>query len=56
MKPAQHKEPGTVLIHPTTCNSPQKIIAFQRRTGLHIVVTSTGTAHGVPGLLMGGAA
>lgn len=54
MKSAQHKGSGAVLIHPATCSSLAKIQAFQRRTGLQIVVSLTGKAHAIP--CAGGAA
>ncbi len=56
MRTAQHKGPGTVLIHPTACSSLQKILAFQRRTGLQLVITGTGTVQAVPSQCAGGAA
>ncbi|MBV4500762.1 hypothetical protein [Pseudomonas shirazensis] len=48
MKSAQYKEPGVVLIHPTTCSSLTKIRAFQQNTGLQVVVSNTGKAHAIP--------
>lgn len=47
MNSAQYKEPGVVLIHPTACTSLNKIRAFQQSTGLQVVVSNTGKAHGV---------
>ncbi|UVL65742.1 hypothetical protein [Pseudomonas sp. B21-031] len=47
MKSAQHKGSVTVLIHPTACSSLAKIQAFQRSTGLQLVVTQDGKAHAV---------
>lgn len=48
MKTAQYNGSRAVLIHPTTCNSLAKIQAFQRRTGMQVVVSSTGKAHAIP--------
>lgn len=48
MKSAQYKGQGAVLIHPTACSSSQKVLAFQRRTGLQVVITPTGTAQAIP--------
>ncbi|WP_160015255.1 hypothetical protein [Pseudomonas sp. Irchel s3f19] len=55
MKSAQYKELGKVLIHPTTCSSLQKVLAFQRRTGLQIVINQFGTAQAIPAQCAGGA-
>ncbi|WP_277593041.1 hypothetical protein [Pseudomonas chlororaphis] len=54
MKTAQYNGPGAVLIHPTTCSSLAKIQAFQRRTGMQVVVSRTGKAQAIP--CSGGAA
>lgn len=54
MKPAQHNGSVAVLIHPTACSSLAKIQAFQRRTGLQVVVSTDGKAHAIP--CAGGAA
>jgi len=48
MKSAQHDGSVTILIHPTTCSSLAKIQAFQRCTGLQVVVSSNGKAHAIP--------
>lgn len=48
MKSAQHNRSVAVLIHPTTCSSLAKIQAFQRSTGMQLVVTLNGKAHAVP--------
>lgn len=48
MKSAQHNGSVAVLIHPTTCSCLAKIQAFQRSTGLQLVVTMNGKAHAVP--------
>ncbi|MBV4492263.1 hypothetical protein [Pseudomonas oryzicola] len=48
MKPAQHNGSVAILIHPTACNSVAKIQAFQRSTGLQLVVTLEGKAQAVP--------
>lgn len=48
MKSAQHNGSVAILIHPATCNSLAKIQAFQRSTGLQLVVTLDGKAHAVP--------
>jgi len=47
MKPAQHNGSVAVLIHPTACSSLAKIQAFQRSTGMQLVVTQDGKAHAV---------
>ena len=54
MKSAQHNGSVAVLIHPTACSSLAKIQAFQRSTGLQLVVSLDGKAHAVPAT--GGAA
>ncbi len=56
MKSAQYKQPGTVLIHPATCSSLQKVLAFQRRTGLQVIINQFGTAQAIPAQCAGGAA
>lgn len=48
MKTAQYNGPGAVLIRPTACSSLAKIQAFQHRTGMQVVVSSTGKAHAIP--------
>lgn len=48
MKSAQHNGSVAVLIHPTACSSLAKIQAFERSTGLQLVVTRSGKAHAVP--------
>lgn len=48
MKSTQHTGSIAVLIHPTACSSLAKILAFQRSTGLQLVVTLDGKAHAVP--------
>lgn len=45
MKPAQHIGSVAVLIHPTACSSLARIHAFQRSTGLQLIVTQDGKAH-----------
>lgn len=54
MKSAQHNGSVAVLIHPTACCSLTKIQAFQRSTGLQLIVTLDGKAQAVPAT--GGAA
>lgn len=54
MKSAQHNGSIAVLIHPTACSSLAKIQAFQRSTGLQLIVNQNGKAHAVPA--SGGAA
>lgn len=49
MKSAQHNGSVAILIHPTACSSLAKIQAFQRSTGLQLVVTRNGKAHAVAG-------
>jgi len=53
MKTAQHTPTSKVFLHPTAC-SRARIDAFQRRTGLHIVVNANGNAEAV--IPAGGAA
>lgn len=48
MKSAQHNGPVAVLIHPTACSSLAMIQAFERSTGLKLVITRNGKAHAVP--------
>lgn len=48
MKSAQHNGPVAVLIHPTACSNLSKIRAFERSTGLQLVVTLDGKAHAIP--------
>lgn len=48
MKSAQHNGSVAILIHPTACSSVAKIQAFQRSTGLQLVVTLEGKALAVP--------
>ncbi|HGM4963227.1 TPA: hypothetical protein ACKP0L_001508 [Pseudomonas putida] len=48
MKSAQHNGSVAILIHPTACSSVAKIQAFERSTGLQLVVTLEGKAHAVP--------
>lgn len=47
MKSAQHNGSVAVLIHPTACSSLAKIQAFQRSTGLQLIVTPNGKAHAI---------
>lgn len=53
MSIAQHPQGGKVYLHPTTCTRPAVVDAFQRRTGLRLIVTSSGLVRAVP---TGGAA
>ncbi len=48
MKSAQHNRSVAVLIHPTACSSLAKIQAFERSTGLQLVISRDGKAHAVP--------
>lgn len=48
METAQHSQRGKVYLHPTTCTSPAVIAAFQRRTGLQLIVSSTRLVRAVP--------
>jgi hypothetical protein len=49
----QPPQRGKVYLHPTTCIRPAVVDAFQRRTGLRLIVTSTGMVRAIP---TGGAA
>lgn len=53
MSANQYQLTCKVYLHPSTCTRPAIIDAFQRRTGLQIVVSSNGHAQAVPN---GGAA
>ncbi|WP_372822176.1 hypothetical protein ACCE15_05150 [Pseudomonas parafulva] len=48
MKSPQYNGSVAVLIHPTACSSLDKIQAFERSTGLQLVINSKGKAHAVP--------
>ncbi len=48
MPTTQHSQGGKVYLHPTTCTRPAIVDAFQRRTGLRLIVTSTGLVRAVP--------
>lgn len=48
MKTAQRSGPAAVLIHPTACISPARIQAFQRSTGLQLVVALNGKTQAIP--------
>ncbi len=37
----------TVYLHPSTCSRPATVDAFQRRTGLQIIVSPNGHARAV---------
>lgn len=39
---------GKVYLHPTTCTRPTVIAAFQRRTGLQLIVSPSGLVRAVP--------
>lgn len=56
MKSAQYKQPGTVLIHPTICSSLRKVLAFERSTGLQVIVSQSGTVQAIPVQYAGGTA
>ncbi len=56
MKSAQYNQSGTVLIHPAICSSLRKVLAFQRRTGLQVIINQFGTAQAIPAQCAGGAA
>lgn len=45
---AQHSQGGKVYLHPTTCSRPAVVDAFQRRTGLRLIVSPTGLVRAVP--------
>lgn len=53
MPTVQHAEGCKVYLHPTTCTRPAVVDAFQRRTGLQLIVSPTGLVRAVPA---GGAA
>lgn len=50
MPNAQHTPSCKVYLHPMTCNRPAQLVAFQLRTGLHIVATPRGNAQAIPAL------
>lgn len=47
MLTAQHAQQGTVFLHPTICTRPELIDAFQRRTGLQLIVSASGLVRAV---------
>ncbi|WP_164897296.1 hypothetical protein [Pseudomonas alkylphenolica] len=53
MQAKPHHSTCKVYLHPVTCSRPGSVDAFQRRTGLHIIVSPNGHAQAVQG---GGAA
>lgn len=53
MLSTQHLQPGKIFLHPTACTRPQIIDAFQRRTGLQLIVSPSGLVRAIP---TGGAA
>lgn len=48
MQTTQHTEAVKVYLHPTACTRPTVIAAFQRRTGLELIVSPTGVVRAVP--------
>lgn len=53
MAHAQHPQRGKIYLHPTTCTRPSIVDAFQRRTGLRLIISTSGIVRAVPA---GGAA
>lgn len=53
MPTAQHTNGCKVYLHPTTCTRPAIVEAFQRSTGLQLIVSPAGHVRAVPN---GGAA
>lgn len=43
-----HRNRCKVYLHPTTCTRPAIIEAFQRSTGLQLIVSPTGHVRAVP--------
>lgn len=48
MAHTQHTQRGKIYLHPTTCTRPAVINAFQRQTGLQLIVSPTGLVRAVP--------
>lgn len=53
MPTAQHRNGCKIYLHPTTCTHPAIVEAFQRSTGLQVIVSPEGNVRAVPN---GGAA
>ncbi|MNO74863.1 hypothetical protein D3C76_658790 [compost metagenome] len=53
MPTVQYSSRCKVYLHPTTCTRPAIVEAFQRSTGLQLIVSPTGHVRAVPN---GGAA
>lgn len=53
MQPIHIASECKVYLHPTTCTRPAIVDAFQRRTGLQLIVSPTGIVRAIP---VGGAA
>lgn len=48
MPTAQHTNGCKVYLHPTTCTRPAIVKAFQRSTGLQLIVSPAGHVRAVP--------
>ncbi len=48
MPTAQHRNGCKVYLHPTTCTRPSIVEAFQRSTGLQLIVSPSGHVRAVP--------
>lgn len=53
MPTAQHRNGCKIYLHPTTCTRPAIVEAFQRSTGLQVIVSPAGYVRAIPN---GGAA
>lgn len=47
MQAKHHHSTCKVYLHPSTCSRPAAVDAFQRRTGLQIIVSPNGHAQAV---------
>ncbi|MFV2944259.1 hypothetical protein [Pseudomonas japonica] len=48
MEITQHTQAGNVYLHPTACTRPAVVAAFQRRTGLQLIVSPAGIVRAIP--------
>lgn len=48
MAHTQHLQRGKIYLHPTTCTRPAVVAAFQRLTGLQLIVSPSGLVRAVP--------
>lgn len=48
MPTAQHRNGCKIYLHPTTCTRPAIVEAFERSTGLQVIVSPEGFVRAVP--------